>query len=54
MKKCPKCDAEMEMGILDGAPHWSRWDGVFYRKACEVSAYHCPECGYIMLYEKDK
>ncbi|MFB0559996.1 MAG: hypothetical protein ACETWM_02005 [Candidatus Lokiarchaeia archaeon] len=54
MKGCQNCKIETELGILSDAPIWSRWNGVFYRKACEVSAHRCPKCGYIMLYEKEK
>jgi uncharacterized Zn finger protein len=53
-KKCPQCGTIMEEGLLAGAPHWGKGTSVFHTKGCVVVAYHCPNCGYIMLYEKGK
>ena len=55
VKKCPKCDTEMEEGFLVGGAHmWAKGTSLFTRKKCRVIAYHCPKCGYVMLYEEGK
>ena len=56
VKKCPKCDTEMDEGMLGGAPYWGKGTKFYQlrRKKCIVIAWHCPKCGCIMLYEKGK
>jgi hypothetical protein len=56
VKKCPKCNGEMEIGYLRDAPYWrkgtSLWQVGF---GTRVYAYRCKSCGYIELYaEKEK
>jgi predicted nucleic-acid-binding Zn-ribbon protein len=51
VKKCPKCNGEMEVGYLTGAPYWKRgrrfWGSGMDSK---VFAYKCRTCGYTEFY----
>jgi hypothetical protein len=60
MKKCAKCEGEMEEGILKpkgGAPtlEWGsnvNWTGVGVKNATDVTTYKCKNCGYLESYAK--
>lgn len=62
-KKCPKCEGEMEEGIiadrghlsLGEKPQWGTglaWGGITLKDKKEVKTYRCNSCGYLESYAK--
>ena len=54
--KCPKCDGEMEKGVLgDFGTSWNKEQGLvglqnkFPKLGPKISAYRCPGCGKVEL-----
>jgi predicted nucleic-acid-binding Zn-ribbon protein len=55
VKKCPKCNGEMETGYLRDAPWWrkgTRLPALGFGP--RVFAYKCKNCAYIELYAEKK
>ena len=51
VKKCPKCDREMEIGYLPGAWSWSAGKSLWrIRKPKRIFGYGCKSCGYVEFY----
>jgi predicted nucleic-acid-binding Zn-ribbon protein len=56
VKKCPKCNGEMTMGILSiqSAPGWEiNWRLKLRKLGEKIVAFRCRECGYTELYSTE-
>lgn len=60
--KCPKCEGEMELGIIADrsgsydkeAAQWAKgkYLGWFLKDAQNIKSYRCKKCGYLESYAK--
>lgn len=60
MRKCPRCDIEMEedYALLDGGHGYQVKIGkqgrLFPRDVTKLKAAVCPQCGHVELYKEEK
>jgi len=55
VKKCPKCDGDMEKGYLPGAFSWSPGTSLWkLRQPRRIYGYGCKNCGYVEFYLEKK
>jgi predicted nucleic-acid-binding Zn-ribbon protein len=51
VRKCPKCDGEMEIGYLPGAFSWSKGKSLWrIGESRRIFGHACKKCGYMDFY----
>lgn len=57
VKKCPKCNGDMELGYFTYAHYWKKGTGTSlldFGRRTRVFAHKCRTCGYVELWGNEE